>query len=506
MTSQPIPIRSQPGIRRDGTQFDGDNYTDGLWCRFQRGLPRKMGGFRSVTALLAEKVYGMSSFSADLINFLSLGTGSFLYQAELNANTGNLSALNDRTPAGFPADPNNIWQFTNLPDAVASVSDLIAHAAPNLADIASKTETPIYFGQADLPGVLVDTGLDPVSGGVMSTGPYVLAYGNAGSIAIVGPNDPTATITLARVTGQKIVKGLPLRGGGGGPGAILWSLDTLIRGTFNPDPAVVFDFDELASDLSILSSSSPIEYDGVYYWWNVDRPMMFNGVVREVPNTMNINYFLDGLNFAQRQKVYAYKVPRFGEIWWCYPRGNATECTHAIILNVRENTWYDTELPFGGRTSGIFAQVYPKPFMADGFETATGFTLWQHETGVNSVRGSAEEPIPSSFTTSDITLLTGDQPLDKAITVGILEPDFVQVGDMTVTVSGRSNARAPDIAGDPKTFPEDNGNLPAADQIVRLKDTRRQLRFTFETNTPNGDYQAGQILAHIEQSDGRVTT
>ena len=36
------------GIKRDGTQFQNDQYTDGVWCRFQRGDPKKMGGYRTL--------------------------------------------------------------------------------------------------------------------------------------------------------------------------------------------------------------------------------------------------------------------------------------------------------------------------------------------------------------------------------------------------------------------------------------------------------------------------
>jgi hypothetical protein len=81
---------------------------------------------------------------------------------------------------------------------------------------------------------------------------------------------------------------------------------------------------------------------------------------------MNQNYFFDNLNYAQRQKVWATKVPRFGEIWWLYPKGNATECTDAIIFNVREGTWYDAGEALGARRSaGYFSQVFAYPVMAD---------------------------------------------------------------------------------------------------------------------------------------------
>ena len=34
-----------PGIKRDGTVFESRECTDGLWNRFQRGTPRKIGGY-----------------------------------------------------------------------------------------------------------------------------------------------------------------------------------------------------------------------------------------------------------------------------------------------------------------------------------------------------------------------------------------------------------------------------------------------------------------------------
>ena len=37
-----------------------------------------------------------------------------------------------------------------------------------------------------------------------------------------------------------------------------------------------------------------------------------------------------------------------------------------------------------------------------------------------------------------------------------------------------------------------------------LKEQRRELRLRFESNAINGDYQMGQIIAHIDVSDGTV--
>lgn len=212
-----------------------------------------------------------------------------------------------------------------------------------------------------------------VSGGVVSLHPYLFVYGNNGLIqnsSAGNINDWVSTDANAtNVASGKIVQGLPVRGGSNAPSGLFWSLDSLIRVSFiggAGTPPQFWRYDIISSQTSILSSQSAIEYDGIYYWCGVDRFLLYNGVVKEIPNTMNQNYFFDNLNYAQRQKVWATKVPRYGEIWWFYPRGDATECTDAIIYNVRENTWYDAGEARGAqRSAGYFSQVFAYPVAAD---------------------------------------------------------------------------------------------------------------------------------------------
>lgn len=498
-TEKPILIRSKPGIQRDGTRFDADAYVDALWTRFDRGRPRKMGGYRAVTTDLAERVYGMHVFAQNAQQYLHLGSESLFQQALINS-AGGYGGLNDRTPAGFAADPNNNWQIDALPNAVATTSSVIAHAAPNLDDITEATETPIYYN-ADISGggLLVDTGLDPVSGGICVVGPYLFSYGNAGFIAYTDPNDPTTPNALARPTAQKVVKGMSIRGGGAGPSALFWSLDSLIRATFTAGTPE-FAFDTLG-EITVMSSRSVVDYDGIQYWWGIDRPMMFNGVIQEVPNTFNIDWFLDNFDFSRRQEVFSFKVPRWGEIWTCFPMGDTFQ---AVIYNVRQRIWYDTLLPGTGRTSGVYSTVYGKPFMADRQATPSrGYALWQHETGKDQVNGAVLEPIPAYFETSDFTLLNAEEPANNSLRVARVEPDFMQSGDMSVAIVGNANARSPDVTTGPVTFVQTASD--AAEQLVQFKTSRRQLRFKFSSNTPGGDFFMGKCIAQVDPSDGRVT-
>jgi len=258
--------------------------------------------------------------------------------------------------------------------------------------------------------------------------------------------------------------------------------------------------------------------------------MMYNGVVREVPNNMNINYFFDGLNRPYANKIFAYKVPRFGEIWWCYPRGDATECTHAVIYNFREQTWYDTELPNLGRSAGIYAGSLNRPILAGVNPISPGvpdiritedsdtriteseairvvsngpdrYRIWQHEFGVDEIDGAQINAVESYFETGDISLLTSENPRNRSIHVEMIEPDFVQQGDMTAQITGRINARAPEVYGPLHTFPAVANEK--YEQQVFFKEQRRELRFKFSSNTVGGDYQMGNIIVHIEAADGR---
>lgn len=501
---QPISLKSLPGIQRDGTQFDNPYYIDGLWTRFYQGKPRKMGGYRAITSLLAEKVYGMRVDLTNATLLAHLGSESFLQQVRMTTG-GIFSALNDRTPVGFTVSEENLWQLDSFYDTAAGTLQLIAHAGQNLSNIADETEFNIYAGDLSGSGVLTATGMDPVSGGVCAVGPYLMGYGTNGRVDWTAANDFSTTLDSAFVAGSKIVKGLPVRGTGTGPGALLWSLDSLIRAQFVDPATTIFGFDQVNGESSILSSQGVIEYNGIFYWVGLDSFLMFNGVIREIPNETNLEWFFNNLNFAQRQKVFVYKVPRFGEIWWCFPYGSATECTHAVIYNVRGNFWYDTELPSTMRTAAAFAKVYQKPFMCDGVgdEDTDLFTLWQHETGTDLIKGSQSLAIRAKFRTNEFSLIGKGQ--DMGLRIGRTEPDFVQSGDLQVRTYGRANAKSTAVAGETFTIPETPTPGDPQTQVVNMKEGHRLVSFEFESNVAGGNFQMGNTLGLIQPQDMRFT-
>lgn len=509
-TRKLFPITSQPGIKRDGTDFASRFYNDGQWCRFQRGLPRKMGGYKQLIDGLPNIVRGV--YVVPKGPFFDVYVGDYqslkFFTIDEYGNLQNGGALTDRTPVGFVPDPNNIWNFDLMFSTTSNDNVLIAHAAPNLLSINSDVSTPIYYGSINTTTPLIPTG-QSVSGGISVFHPYLFAFGNAGEVIISNVNDPTAVSNTARIASQKIVAGMPTRGGNSSPAGLLWSLDSVIRVTaVTTATGTDFKFDSITNENSILSSQSIVEYDGLYFWAGSDRWLVYNGVVQELPNQMNLNYFFynppggaTGLNYQYRQKVWATKVPQFGEIWWHFPSGTSTECDRAVIFNKRENTWYDTQI---SRSSGYFEQTFTDPIWADNVASGGTYQIWQHESGIDKNVSGTLTAIPSYIQTGDISWVATDPSgawtgVDRWIELFRIEPDALQTGPITFTVNTRAYARSPVVTSQTYSFNPETVK-------VDLREQGREMSIRFASNSIGGFYEINQTLLDIGVGDARAST
>jgi hypothetical protein len=586
MTAKVISLNIKPGIQRDGTQFDAPVYVDGRWVRFQRGRPRKIGGYKGIFQNASGISRGMILNSENGLNYVYSGYSNGLQEWVTDDDDGVGSGPTDISLSNFTADPTNLWQFDIGFDSGGSGNQtIIAHPGLNLTHIDNTLNTPVLAG--DFPtgamsqvgvftavgtmvvgppsvftinsinaliavgqtvtgtGVPANTTVSivligsttttvtlsntvstagsltltfnnniSVSGGCVMLHPYLFVYGNNGLIKNSSAGNfqdwVSADANENTVAAGKIVKGLPVRGGTTSPSGLFWSLDSLIRVSYAPTTVgtstIYWRYDIVTSQSSILSSSSVIEYDGLFFWCGVDRFLMYNGVVTEVQNNMNINHFFDNLNYAQRQKVWATKIPRWGEIWWFYPKGTATECTDAIIFNVRDKVWYDAGEALGARRSaGTFSEVFRKPIWA-GTETnaSNTYTLWQHETGTDLVNLSQQSAIQSYFETDSIGWVNGgpnqNDPvgMNNYIRLERVEPDFVQSGDMNMYVTGKGYASDVDQVSAAYVF------SPTTLKID-LREQRREMRLRFESNVVNGNYECGLNLLSADVGDMRST-
>jgi len=599
MTEKVISLNIKSGIQRDGTLFDSPSYVDGLWVRFQRGKPRKIGGYNGIFTNGSDISRGMTMTSVGGINYVLSGYSAGLEQWQTNNTNGTGYGPVQYSLSNFTSSTSNLWQFDIAYSVSGGGQTLVAHPGQNLLAIDNTVNTPVLYGafpgssmskvgvftdfgsttngsnQLTLTGTDVNvgagqtitgtyipsgttvvsvttnvvtmsqnaTGTTPtitgtaitgtagqfsctsttlttgdavnitgtltgtgsitnyntpstyyiiatngtttftlsstlggtaitttagttagltfthytsvtfdnqiaVSGGCVVIHPYLFVYGNNGLIQNSSAgnfnNWVSADANANNVATGKIVKGLPVRGGTTSPSGLFWALDSLIRVSYTPQTigssTFYWRYDIISSQSSILSSSSVIEYDGLYYWAGVDRFLVYNGVVQEVPNVQNQNYFFDNLNYAQRQKVWVTKVPRWGEIWWFYPRGSATECTDAVIYNVREQVWYDAGQAMGAqRSAGTYSEVFHYPIWSG--NTPSGFEV----TAVSIVSGG------TGFAVNDVVALNGGSGTNSLFTVSSVSGGvvtgltLVNGGLYSAVLSGTLNttARAP---------------------------------------------------------------
>jgi len=503
-------INSKPGFGRDGTMLDTPSFVDGQWCRFQRGRPKKMGGYQEIAGNVPDICRGAYAYAKNGLTCLYGFAKGKMWSAATNQQCITTTALSS-VLADYSDGREYSYQVDSIYDATGTgVASLLVHGSPNLQDIASEENMPIYACAAGMSGATMapisngEGGTVDVSGGVVVLQPYVFAYGNAGLVKNSQPNNPNDWVVSAsseanevNVAGTKIVKGLPLRGGAAAPAGLFWSLDSLIRVS---RAGSEFRYDTLSSQTTVLSPSSIVEYDGVYYWLGTDRFLKYDGTVSEVPNAQNYNWFFDNLNYAQRTKVWALKNTRYGEIWWFFPFGNATECTHALIYNIRENCWYDTQ---HARSAGHASQVLRYPLTWGAAANSYGtYSCYVEERGRNAIEAGQELAIASWFETCDFGYPTGgaggEQPAGSDYWTRLyrVEPDFVQRGIMSLIVKGREFAQGQITQSEPYSF-------EATTERIDMREQRRQISLRFESNVLNGDFYMGRVILHTEPGDIR---
>ncbi len=524
MAAKPFPLEFQAGIQRDGTPFDSQRYLDGLWTRWRLGRPRSMGGYVQITDKLTGLPRRVHMFYQNGLCYCHVGTTAGIQQVVFDS-YGNFVSTMDRTPVGFVGGTNTTFTMDAIFDTTSNTVLLVVHAAPAGAVISNNTQTTPFLGPIDATSLLnaiSNPGVPPsdegvwtqpsVAGGIVCVQPYLFDFDNYGFLGWSSPNLPnylgvtggSSGAGQARVSAQKIVAGLPLRGGGvQSPAALFWSLSEVITAVFVGAPAE-FAFNTISPSSSILSNASVIEYDGLYFWAGIDRFLVFNGTVAEVPNNQNQDWFFNNLTPGYEGLTYAFKIPRYGEIWWCACMFGSAVPNFAVIFNLRENAWYDTMLPNGGRSAAYFAQGVKFPVMTGVSNDGSGYSLWQHETGTDQIMAGVPTAIRKYFETGWFGGPRNNPPADEALAVAQLEADFIQTGNMSVTMIGAANARATPSSGNSvpllqiPTVPQEQFPSFVQTQSQRLS------KLHVESNTLGGSFIGGRNLLRGDLAEKKL--
>ena len=523
MTANLYPLIYSPGIQRDGTQFQSEYCLDGQWIRFQRGKVKKIGGMKGAITNKGEvRVTNLTIFPLPSARgqILILICGEQGISAQLNSPDWVNIGWNDLLNGALP--PSVMWETETVIDKGSGQAFIVFMQTNNALDIAQNSASRFFsieISRAINSALSIDVlqGVNPlINGGLCFAAPYLFLYGSNGLVQYSQSANPFvfagADSGALTISNDKVIYGRPIRGGSNSPSLLFWTLSSVVRVTNVGGDAVLFKSDTISTSSSILSSKCVVEYDGLFFWPGTDRFFVYNGIVQEMDNRMNLNYFYDNIDMERRQQVFGVKNTKYGEIWWFYPvRGVAGANSRAIVYNKRENFWYDTAI---SRTAGVFSPdfgfmcTYGLPLV----NLTGGQNIWRHELGVvqdeASGGGRSIAPIPSSFTTPIFSWVafpprtnnrytTPSQFVNRWVDLQRIEPDFVTTVGVPdrfeVLVNTQEYAQSPVVTSEPVQFARNTGKLD-----MRVQGRNMSLTFRSIDN-----FEVGHIILLLGMGDAR---
>ncbi len=521
-----VPFVYKPGIQRDGGDFQDEYCIDGQWIRFVGGKIRKMKGQQELVA--PEPLEG--------ITFLDMyfnGTNPVLIYATTNAvhrcivNDG-LTNISDDTQVlgGLDNNLNRTWQGVKfIKDGRATYGLLITSNGSNMLSNVNGTLSWQYLDKDEAFEAPKEVA---ASGGILYSNPCLFLYGNNGALLWSRSSDPLnfsgEDSGQENISESKLIFGASIRGGTNAPSFLFWTENSVIYLTnvASNNAEVLFDFQRevVTNNSSVMSSRCIVQYDSLFFWLGTDRAFVYNGIVDSIRNDVNFQFFLENVDLTKRQKIYGYKVARYGEIRWAYPEKRYSNradigCTRELVYNVRENSWYDTAVQRDCATvyeaSGdIFSfgdSSINYPYVPGNAYKA----IWKQETGYDEVRRDGlHYNIPSFFTTpyfglSAFNPAKNGSVIDKYLVLDQIEPDFPapegytrSVDDtLVIGVSYRKYATTPKTSIVPVNF---NLNAAGSPGKIDFRISGRFITITFACVYP---YNVGNILINFKEGDNQ---
>ena len=191
----------------------------------------------------------------------------------------------------------------------------------------------------------------------------------------------------------------------------------------------IYGVERVGNDCGIVGRHAFQIVDSKAFWMGLNAFYVFAGYVEPLQSDISDDVFAN-LNTTYREKVWCLHNAQFGEVWWFYPRGAATECSHYAIYNYREGHWNHGVL---ARNCGFNEGVFDYPMLVSSagamlkheyawdYESATRYaTSGPVELGDGSRRLQIDEFIPDEVTQGDceVNFYTRETPMATEYTIG----------------------------------------------------------------------------------------
>jgi hypothetical protein len=337
------------------------------------------------------------------------------------AGAWGFSTWNTPRPAGVITANPRIWQIDNFgEDIIATIvggktyyfdtsaflpsrntrATLLANAPTqsNFMTISPRDRHVIFFGTQTTPGT---TG---------TYDPMAVLFGSQESTTDFIPN-ATNTAGFQRLSsGNRIVTAVPTRGD------ILILTNTSAHSMQFVGPPFTFSFKQIGTNCGTLSAHSAVEAENVVYWMSDGAFYLFDGVVKEIPCSVQ-DYVFQDINTDEHSIIYAGVNLDFSEVNWFYASGSSTAIDRIVTYNYLEKLWTIGTL---ARTTWASKDVFANPLATKYMPNSTTLaqptvigltagvsTLYDQEKGTND----DTDPITAFITSGDVDIVDGDNSM-----------------------------------------------------------------------------------------------
>jgi len=259
---------------------------------------------------------------------------------------------------------------------------------------------------------------------------------------------------------QRLAAGSRIMGAKLGRNAIyVWTDSSLFTMRFVGTP-FTFAYEQVGTNCGLIGKNAAVEVDGAAYWMSDNGFFKFTGKLESMDCLVE-DYVYDDLNTTSNQFIYCGINNLFGEVMWFYPTSASNVVDRCVVYSYLDSTpsrpiWYTNGNSLYPRTTWQDSAVFGLPH-ATAYDAGTDTcdtvgntegisTYYEHETGVNQIKGGVTAAIPANILSGDFDI-TQDQKQgitfrgdgEYIMRVSRFLPDFItQAGNTIVELDLRN--------------------------------------------------------------------
>jgi len=259
---------------------------------------------------------------------------------------------------------------------------------------------------------------------------------------------------------QRLAAGSRIMGAKLGRNAIyVWTDTSLFTMRFVGTP-FTFAYEQVGTNCGLIGKNAAAEVDGAAYWMSENGFFRFTGKLESMDCLVE-DYVYDDLNTTSNQFIYCGINNLFGEVMWFYPTSDSNVVNRCVVYSYLDSTpqrpiWFTNASSAFPRSTWIDSAIFGLPHATqydagtdscDTVGNTDGTSIYyEHETGVNQVKGGTTSAIAANILSGDFDI-TQDQKQgitfrgdgEFIMRVSRFLPDFItQAGNTIVELDLRN--------------------------------------------------------------------